>query len=217
MNAITDRMDEMSQAVELTPDRSPLTPYADSDPDGYAAKELALHVKARDLADITRQEYGKSDIFPPDPTAIAHALGLPVTQRGLNPAEADPDQADWVSGVLRKLPGSPVGEIFVEWRDCRERQRFTVAHELWHWRQRTLGLHQASIDKMEFWDVREPNQHSSLDEYQADLFAHKLLMPTAAVRTELILGHSTAAMAKRFNVTQRTMENRLRQLALIQI
>lgn len=198
-------------------DISPLSAIADSDPRKFLSEEAALRQEARDLAEAVREQYATSNTLAVDVFGISEKMGLPVFERLLNMESVKQTDATWVSGVLEKLKGNDFATIYVEARDPLVRQRFSAAHEIWHWLTHIKGRTPEEIRSMEFWDVREPEGEITISEYSGDMFAHMLLLPRYAVQSELASGYSLRAMAERALVSQRTMENRLRQLALIGI
>lgn len=90
--------------------------------------------------------------------------------------------ADWnESGFLmREADRSPV--IGINRKNAPKRQRFTIAHELGHWR-----LHEGKpliVDQSVMVNKRDgiSSQASDLEEIQANQFAAALLMPATMVR-----------------------------------
>jgi len=204
--------------VQFVRDVSPLVPLAQGDPIQFFEAEAALHRHASDLAEDVRSEYGTDDYLVVDVFAIANKIGLRVISKRLNDPAIEHSDAKWVSGVLEKMKGQDSATIYVEADDPLVRQRFSTAHEIWHWKQHTDGRTPDEIREMEFYDVREPerdHEDASIDEYLGDLFAQVLLLPRYVMLSELASGYSMQAIADRSCVSLRTVENRLRQLALV--
>lgn len=136
-------------------------------------------------------------VLPVDPVAIARSLGLQVLKRTM---ESD------VSGALVKNPGlDPV--IFINDRDGRERQRFTVAHEIGHYLRR-----ESSPDSYSYMDRRDllASTGTNIEERFANAFAAALLMPRRSV--DDLEGLPPEQLAIHFQVSVAAMNNRLNSL-----
>lgn len=79
--------------------------------------------------------------------------------------------------IVRTSPNSPA-RIYINSNETRQRQRFTLAHEIGHYIERqTL----AGDGDYSFHDRRDSNNYD-LHEFYADQFAGALLMPRAHIR-----------------------------------
>ena len=140
--------------------------------------------------------------LPVDPFAISQRLGIKVFTAALD---------EGVAGLLRKRPWHDP-EIHVNASDSRNRQRFTCAHELGHFRRRTTDTDQ---DEWEYVDHRDTaaTLGEDPDEVYANRFAANLLMPVAAIRKLLArYGDDPTALASEFGVSRSAMSNRLESL-----
>lgn len=148
----------------------------------------------------TAWAHGHSVPIPVDPIEIARRLGIKVFTAGLEPG---------VSGMLIKRVGSDP-EIYVNAQDSYNRQRFTCAHEIGHFMQRTA----AGQDSWSFVDRRSPITSMGVDpsEVYANQFAAALLMPAAIVRS--IVPASPVQLAQQFQVSADAMAFRLKNLGL---
>jgi hypothetical protein len=161
------------------------------------------------------------DALPVDVTFLAEEVeGLDVQERADLRALTDAPQMPagaHLSGLL--LPGSRrIWVDAVEAARSPGRRRFTIAHELGHWR-----LHAAGPDaQARFCRSDEvggdPAQLAHLAELEreANRFAAALLMPEALVR-ELAAATrlSIPLMARRFGVSAPAMQVRLQTLSLL--
>lgn len=140
--------------------------------------------------------------LPVDPFAIAARLGLFVSRQPLEPD---------VSGMLAKRPNRDP-EVFINSLDSSNRQRFSCAHEIGHYSQRTTGC---DDDEWGYIDRRGPaaSRGTDPDEIFANQFAAALLMPEEKVR-ELRKELDPAALAVRFGVSLDAMRFRLGNLGL---
>lgn len=144
--------------------------------------------------------------YPVDPAKIAEALGLKVFSADL--------QID-VSGMLVKHPARDP-EIYVNGRDSKNRQRFSVAHELGHYVKRTSEEAQTTEEGWEYIDFRNPLSATGLDsdEVWANRFAAALLMPANLVKEVHSQISEPATLAFRFGVSSDAMNFRLQNLGL---
>lgn len=134
--------------------------------------------------------------LPVDPERIASQLDILVTRL---PLEAG------ISGMLRVEPYG--AEIFVNSADSPARQRFTIAHEIGHWYERTSrGLYDFNVI-----DYRSTENYD-LHEFYADEFAASLLMPTRELRSALDDGLPIPLIAARFNVSVPAAKMRVERL-----
>lgn len=140
--------------------------------------------KARmDAANVLTESWAAG--IPIDPERIASHFNIAVTRLPLE---------DGISGMLRVEPDW--AEIFVNSSDTPARQRFTIAHELGHFYERTSrGLVDFNVI-----DYRS-NKGYNLHEFYADEFAASLLIPSAALRDALDEGLTIPLIAARFQVS----------------
>jgi Zn-dependent peptidase ImmA (M78 family) len=103
------------------------------------------------------------------------------------------------------------------------RQRFTIAHELGHWRLH--GKKEVIVDHLVRIDFRDDRASAAThhEEIQANAFAAELLMPSEFILLELKkrglseaegVGEVVEDLAERFEVSQQAMEYRLVNLGL---
>lgn len=98
--------------------------------------------------------------------------------------------------------------IYVNKENPRNRQMFTVAHELGHWM-----LHRAAFDVYpEKYPVlprfQNPDESNAF-EREANAFASELLVPEHLLKQ--VRGYSAAALAELFGVSRAMMEVRLKR------
>lgn len=213
-----DQQQQENTHWEFIKDISPISVIA-ADPIQFMEAESKIQQSASDMAGAVRSECNLGYSIPVDTINVAVLLGLRVIARHLNEDPEVSGNSDFdaahVSGVLEKRKGDDSATIYVESSDQPERQRFTVAHEISHWKKHTDGHTPEEIRNMEFSDVRKPDADTCLSEYSADMFAQILLLPKAIMLSGLANGYSLQSMSDKAGVSTRTMENRLRQLALM--
>jgi len=149
---------------------------------------------------------------PVDVAALARSLGVVVVLSTF-------DDAD-VSGMLFRGEQEVIG---VNGAHSRQRQRFTIAHELGH-----RALHPGrelildSPVRVNFRD-RTSSMATDREEIEANAFAAALLMPDLMVRAELDrlaphtrrdLDKTTSTLADRFDVSAAALGFRLINLGL---
>jgi predicted transcriptional regulator len=147
-------------------------------------------------------EYQKAP--PVDVDALARALGIKV-----NYIELD----EGIYGSLNRHPtwGGPSGYvIFINKKDPRVRQRFTLAHEIAH-----FVLHRDLIDSEVVDRAMYRSDLSTAHETQANRLAADILMPGHLLRREFAETKDVAVLARRFDVSMAAMEIRLKSLRLI--
>lgn len=163
--------------------------------------------KAKREAQRLLGQFGRG--LPVDVEAIARAHGLTVRAEPLEKS---------VSGMLVVKDGG--GVIAVNETHHRNRQRFSIAHELGHY-----VLHRNStqvfIDSV-FYRGDEAADGTHAQEIQANAFAAELLMPEQAVREMFqknpVDPHDEAAVkrvAARFEVSGHALTLRLVNLGLV--
>lgn len=151
---------------------------------------------AQDAADVL-EGYWAND-FPVDPERIALAMGMTVERLPLQ---------DGVSGMLRVEPHA-APEVFIDSAEVPQRQRFTIAHEIGHYYERT----QSGERDFNFIDQRGAGY--DVHEFYADEFAGNLLMPAWKVQEMHGEGAGLAVMASAFGVSLPAMRQRLKRLGL---
>jgi len=142
------------------------------------------------------------DGFPVDPVRVASGMGITVHFGGL-PADT--------SGFIRKKPNRET-EIFISEADSPLRQRFTCAHEIGHYVDRTV-LQVVPDENFGFVDKRDGTVND-VHEFFANEFAGNLLMPAVEVRARFEQGWDTIRLAGHFGVSTAAMTVRLRRLEL---
>lgn len=160
---------------------------------------MAMLVKDRarlDAADVLRDTWTAG--YPVDPERIATNLGLVVRRIPLE---------NGVSGMIQAEPGFDA-EIFVNSNDTPQRQRFTIAHELGHYYERTSR----GFRDFNFIDYRS-NDHYDLHEFYADEFAGALLMPRQELDS-ILKERSISGAAMHFDVSLAAVKKRLERLEL---
>lgn len=149
-------------------------------------------------ADIVR-EYMKS--YPVKVGELASALGIEVVRAGLAPK---------ISGLIQPSRTARAGyEIRVNKYETRERQRFTVAHEIAH-----FLLHRDDIGNGVVDSIMYRSSLTSRKESEANRLAAAIVMPYDAVRREFAKIDSTASdaaerLAATFGVSTPAMKVRL--------
>lgn len=158
--------------------------------------EMAWESARKQAAEIL-DSYWDGETFPVPIIAISNRLGVKSFMAPL------PDR---MSGMIIDVNGDARA-----YADCSEsgvRRRFTFAHELGHFIERT----QVAEDKtFSFEDHRDPD-HYDLHEFYADEFAGSLLMPVEDIKRQREDGKSVYDMAKRYGVSLPAMKKRLKRL-----
>ncbi len=138
--------------------------------------------------------------LPINPMAIAKQLGIEVVYAYL-PSD--------VSGSIERTSGS-TATIYLNFMDSANRQRFTCAHELGHYRSRVAQ----GLAEFAFTDYRSTlaAAGTNRDEIWANQFAASLLMPRHLVKRWSTAGLTADDMARLFGTSVQAMELRLRNL-----
>lgn len=138
--------------------------------------------------------------LPVDVGAICRANGVKVYRR---------DMPDELSGMIVKREGHPGVNVFVDIHEPMVRQRFTLAHELGHFAERTMI---ADDKEYGFVEVRSEGRrndgHYFPHEFFADEFAGALLMPESKVQEFEAEGKSDQEMAVLFDVSVAAVRRR---------
>ncbi len=104
-----------------------------------------------------------------------------------------------ISGLFTWEQGKPV--ICVNSMHSRERQRFTMAHELYHYYR---NLKDKNVLRM------STSVSATVEERQANKFAALVLMPEDKVKTSR--SRSVRTMARAFRVSEEAMEIRVKEI-----
>jgi len=143
---------------------------------------------------------------PVDTIAVARVIGLPVTRESLGPD---------ITGALVSTPNGPAALLNA--RQPANRQRVLLAHLIGHLQ---LGHRLPSLVHVErrFEAYREARRYSAVEqlEFEANVFAGSLLMPTRLVKNAVArLAHQTLGdddiqqLATEFGVSVQGMTLRL--------
>ena len=137
---------------------------------------------------------------PVDVYAVAEELGIPVGK--------DSDLGDSAGKICRE--NTPSGfAIYVNPRDSRRRQRFTVAHELAHFLLHADLIGDGIVDNAMF-----RSKMSDYQERQANRLAADILLPKNAVKTAYRHTKGLAPLADMFDVSVDAMKIRLKELGI---
>lgn len=132
-----------------------------------------------------------------DPYEISEQLGIAVHTVTLPPG---------VSGMIVKEDGEDA-EIFLSAQDIPSRRRFTCAHELGHFIERTQV---AKDEDFSFRDERSTKYN--LHEFFADEFAGELLMPDPVFSQLVAEGLRSADLSRRYGVSVAAVDKRKARL-----
>jgi Zn-dependent peptidase ImmA (M78 family) len=149
---------------------------------------------------------------PIDTMAVAHAIGLRVTRDELD---------EEISGALVRTPQGPAAILNA--RQPANRQRIVLAHMIGHLQ---LGHRLPSLVHVErrFEAYRDEGRYSATErlEYEANVYAGSLLMPTRLLRKALArLAHEPLGdddiqqLATQFGVSVQGMTKRLSGVGLL--
>ena len=164
-----------------------------------SSKADAVRDASRVLDQMWSSPFGVD--VPVDPVSIAVALGIKVYTADLDAS---------VAGLLVKRRGEDA-EIYLNAADSENRQRFTCAHEIGHYIQRS----NTDDSEWEFVDRRDELSSQGTDpgEIYANSFAAQLLMPEHEVRSAA-KRMTVPQMALNFQVSLEAMKNRLATLRI---
>src|SRR2546421_4076960 len=163
--------------------------------------------QARSQAEALVEKLGISTA-PVDVEDVARRLGLRVLYE---------DLGEDVSGVL--ITSTSGANVVVQAADHTNRQRFTIAHEIGHYRLKHQfdGEH-VHVDRGNFISRRDSTSSTGVDpkEIEANQFAASLLMPPDLLKNEVdalgvpqLLDNHVAHLAKQFKVSEHAMTIRL--------
>lgn len=151
----------------------------------------AMNQLGYDAADVHRQ---LGVLAPPiDLVAMAHAMGIQVTLVH--------EYSRW-DGVAKSVAGVQA-QVLINANQSRNRQRFTLAHEIGH-----IVLHKPGVRYRDRW----AEQPDSSAEIEANQFAAQLLMPADMIHALTQDKTSVRALAKLFRVSSDAMSYRLTNL-----
>lgn len=161
---------------------------------------MTAHLSAKQLRQRAWNSTDNRVKFPVDPFQIAKKLGVEVHQVSL------PDDT---AGFIRKSDGL-VAAYLNKW-DGRQRQRFTLAHELGHY------IEHEDNGVLSFVEKRNDLSSAGHDvhEIYANNFAAELLMPANIVRKWWAQGQSPEEMRTKLDVSRPAFAHRLKNLGLI--
>jgi hypothetical protein len=152
-------------------------------------------------------------LFDPDITLQA-AVGL-ITGGPVEPCPNLIRRDERLAGVLEWVGTTPF--IYYEAYDLVVRQRFSIAHELGHFRLHAQQREhcQCAHTAVDPQDSDEPLATTPRIEREADAFAAAFLMPQALLRMDVAhFGRCVAFLAARYQVSEPAMRRRLRRLGL---
>jgi Zn-dependent peptidase ImmA (M78 family) len=154
---------------------------------------------ARDAAAAVIADYWQPGAFPVDVEAIAKSMGLRVEYTYLR---------DGVSGMIEARGEDIV--IYVDFDENPARQRFTIAHELGHFVERS------NQGQRDFAFIDERGTKYDLHEFYADEFAGNLLMPADEIGRLRSRGFSNVEMAAHFGVSVPALNKRIDRLKRVE-
>ncbi len=130
---------------------------------------------------------------------IIQEIGVPLSYEAMD---------DEISGYIKRENGSY--RIVVNSNHAPTRQRFTAAHELCHYIYHRDLLGEGVGDDRAYRSAGTDRPNANIrpiHERQANCFAANVLMPRHRLKD--VTNESTAELAARFNVSQKTMAIRL--------
>lgn len=141
---------------------------------------------AADIAEAVLDEHWPEGTFPVDPVVVARRVGVEVYSAQLG------------NDVFGMLVGGPTGaQIFLDSDQPANRYRFSCAHELGHYVDRSSRLD----GEPTFIDRRSEDGRGTPSEIYANEFAGNLLMPAKAVLGMIAAGVDELQMAAQFGVS----------------
>jgi len=158
--------------------------------------------------DARRLVHAAGILSPPvDPASVARSLGIKVQKTDLGP--------DCAGVLVRKGDAATIG---VHWAHHPNRQHFTIAHELGHFRLHKGGRYIDTDTSVRFRD-QHPSLENAFEEREAHHFAGALLMPRGWLREAFFEkpfraadDEALAALASRFQVSPQALSIRLTSL-----
>ena len=158
-----------------------------------------VYDRAREDAEKVSADYWLPGKYPVDVEDIADQMGIRIERTYLQ---------DGIAGMIRVRP-EETPTIYVQLDDSPARQRFTIAHELGHYVERT------NQGQVEFAFIDKRGMKYDLHEFYADEFAGNLLMPRERLETLQQNGQTNLGIAKFFGVSPAALNKRLGRLRKI--
>ena len=115
-----------------------------------------------------------------------------------------------ISSMIVKHSIEDEARVYLNADDCRQRQRFALAHAMGHYVEQMV---EEENERFSFSDTCQRTDYD-LHELYADHFAYGLLMPTNEVAELGSDYRNPLAIALRFDVLVTTARDRLRALAI---
>ncbi|MDR2974138.1 MAG: ImmA/IrrE family metallo-endopeptidase [Propionibacteriaceae bacterium] len=150
--------------------------------------------------------------FPLDVVAVANRLGVDVKSIPMNQLHPVNNR---IVGFITKEVGKDGATIFVDSDGAPERSRFTIAHELGHyvtWRRKVPADQWTQFTDFDLRSVEEGDIEPQ--QFCANTFAHKLLIPDYALATVLQQGPSVDTLAGLFGVSTDSIRRRMTYIDL---
>lgn len=176
--------------------------YIDKSPlDDLEVSEVRL--RARQAAHAYLFTHWASGRFPVDPVAIANSVGVEVFNAQLG--------NDAYGMFVRPAGGG--AQIYLDKDQPTNRWRFSCAHELGHFEERTSRVETVPQDVTEV-DWRTGSDPYNKLEIFANEFAANLLMPDQDVRSRVEAGLSQHEIASEMGVSLDAIRYRLKRMEL---
>lgn len=158
---------------------------------------LIKDLAQQDAENVRRNHW--DDTFPVDPIVIAQRMGVTPYLSSLGDT----------SGLIVR-PANEPAKIYINRFESKARQRFTCAHEIGHYVERTRNE-----DNSYTFRDRRSGKADTPHEWYADFFAANLLMPQA-VFEELVEVHGATCseLVDYFGVSISAVRTRARLLGL---
>lgn len=163
----------------------------------------------KNLEELTSSILLSHDMYkiPVDVIEIARANDIKVFKGNLEKK---------ISGAIRYNRETNKFEILVNENDVRERQRFTIAHELGHYflHKDILQNNEIHVDIM-YRDPKEGDEEEKKREKEVDYFAGALLMNKTLLEKMYNENSTITELAELFDVSVSAMTVRLDVLGLL--
>lgn len=115
-----------------------------------------------------------------------------------------------VSGMIIKHGTEDQARVYLNAADCRQRQRFALAHAIGHYVEQMV---EEENERFSFSDTRQQTGYD-IHELYADHFSYGLLMPTDEVAKLGSDYRNPLTLALHFDVLVSTARDRLRALSI---